>query len=72
MRALYLDPVGGAAGDMILAALIDAGAPADEIRRALHTLPLPPDSFVLEVRRIVAGGLEATQLAVEVREPARS
>jgi len=69
MRAVYLDPVGGAAGDMILAALIDAGAPADEIVRALHTLPLRPGSFSVEVRRVVTGGIEATQLAVAAHEP---
>jgi hypothetical protein len=69
MRAVYLDPVGGAAGDMILAALIDAGAPATEIVRALHTLPLPPGSFSLDVHRVVTGGIEATQLHVTAHEP---
>jgi uncharacterized protein (TIGR00299 family) protein len=64
MRAVYVDPVGGAAGDMILAALIDAGAPAEEVVAALNTLPWPRDSFALDVRRVVAGGLHATQLRV--------
>lgn len=39
-RTLYLDPFGGAAGDMLLGALLDLGAGLDEVRRALATLPL--------------------------------
>jgi pyridinium-3,5-bisthiocarboxylic acid mononucleotide nickel chelatase len=70
MRAVYLDPVGGAAGDMILAALLDAGAPAAEVESALRTLPLPRESFALQVRRVVAGGLHATQITVDVHESA--
>ena len=39
-RLLYLDLVGGAAGDMILAALIDAGAPIERVRGAIAALGL--------------------------------
>lgn len=38
---LYLDCVGGAAGDMVLAALIDAGAPLDAINTELTKLGVP-------------------------------
>ena len=40
MRLLYLDCIGGIAGDMMLAALIEAGVPEDELLDALHTLPI--------------------------------
>jgi uncharacterized protein (DUF111 family) len=40
MRLLYLDCIGGIAGDMTLAALIEAGAPEAELLDALRTLPI--------------------------------
>jgi uncharacterized protein (TIGR00299 family) protein len=39
-RVLYIDCVAGAAGDMLLGALIDAGASHERISRALGELPL--------------------------------
>ncbi len=38
MRTLYADVVGGAAGDMLLAALLDAGAPTDPIEDAVSSV----------------------------------
>ena len=46
---LYLDAVGGVAGDMLLAALIDLGAPAEAIENGLDGLHL--GRFNLEVTR---------------------
>ncbi len=40
MRLLYLDCIGGIAGDMMLAALMEAGVPEAELVDALRTLPL--------------------------------
>lgn len=40
MRTVYFDLVGGAAGDMLLAALIDAGAAEAEVARAIAGLGL--------------------------------
>jgi len=37
-RVLYLDCIGGAAGDMLLGALLDAGADAEAVRRGLRGL----------------------------------
>ena len=38
MRGLYVDVVGGAAGDMLLAALLDAGASPDEVSDAVSAV----------------------------------
>jgi len=40
MKLLYLDCIGGIAGDMMLAALIEAGVPETELLDALRTLPI--------------------------------
>jgi uncharacterized protein (TIGR00299 family) protein len=40
MKLLYLDCIGGIAGDMMLAALIEAGVPEVELLDALRTLPI--------------------------------
>jgi uncharacterized protein (TIGR00299 family) protein len=62
----HFDPVTGASGDMILGALVDAGAPLEEIRETLRTLPLP--EFRLEAAEIRHRGFRATRLTVEVPE----
>ena len=62
MRTVYFDPIGGAAGDMLLASLIDLGAPRDEIEAALRTLPLPPDSFALVAEPVAAQGHRAVRV----------
>ena len=40
---LYFDCFSGASGDMILGALIDAGVPLEDLRRALGSLAIDPD-----------------------------
>jgi uncharacterized protein (TIGR00299 family) protein len=64
MRTVYFDPIGGAAGDMLLGALLDLGAPRAEIEAALRTLPLPPGSFALEAEPVAALGLRAIRVSV--------
>jgi uncharacterized protein (DUF111 family) len=57
-RIAYLDCVGGLAGDMLLAALIDAGGDAERIRRLPRALGLEQVELVLErVERQGAGAL---------------
>lgn len=64
-RVLYLDLVGGAAGDMLMAALIDAGASADAIRSAHRALGLTDVELVLN--EVQSAGLRALQADVMIR-----
>jgi len=57
----FLEPLGGIAGDMFLAAALDAGLDRDALERALKTLAL---DFRLEVTRAEAGGIVGTHLDV--------
>lgn len=59
---LYLDCSSGASGDMILAALIDAGAPIEPIRQQLSRVDLPIQISTHEVTRT---GMRALQLVIE-------
>ncbi len=63
-RILYLDLVGGAAGDMILSALVDAGAPLEAVRAAITAVDLP--RVTLEEREVHPAGLRAKQIEVYV------
>ena len=59
MPSLYLDCVGGVAGDMVLASLIDAGASLDTVRSGL-----PIAGLDLRVERVERQGLAALALTV--------
>ena len=63
---LVFDCFSGIAGDMTLAALIDAGAPLEAIRAGLATLPLP--AFSLRTEAVTRGGMRALLLQVDVPE----
>ncbi len=63
-RAVYFDCPSGAAGDMIVAALIDAGAPADRLREELGKLPL--GGWDLAVREVRRGDVRAVHVEVTV------
>jgi uncharacterized protein (TIGR00299 family) protein len=62
-RVLYLDCVGGLAGDMLLAALVDAGAPADVLQRLPSALGL--DGVRVSTTRVHRQGVAARRVAVE-------
>ena len=63
MTVLYFDCFSGAAGDMILGSLIDAGVPLDAVRRALGTLAIEPDMVWTE--RVNRAGVTATKFCVK-------
>ena len=62
MKTLYFDCFSGAAGDMILGALIDAGLPVDALRAALGTLGV--EGWELTTEKVVKTGITATKLRV--------
>ena len=66
VKVLYFDCFSGAAGDMILAALLDAGAPEEEVRGRLDGLGL--DHWRLEIDTVDKGGLRARRATVVVDE----
>ena len=65
-KILYLEPIGGIAGDMFLAAAIDLGLTADEITSALSSLKLPGWQFA--VSRAVRHAISGTRLDVKVEQ----
>lgn len=70
MRILYFDGAAGAAGDMIIGALLDAGLPFAELQRALGSLAL--DGCEVRVERVVRGGLQAAKFRVIESTPGAS
>jgi len=71
-KVLFIDPFGGAAGDMLLGALIDAGADVDAVRAILAGLRLPGWRLVASRER--HQGFAGVRVTVEVEEeshPAR-
>ncbi len=54
MRIAYLDCSTGISGDMTLAALIDAGVPAELIQRAVDSLGV--EGVRLDVSAVIKGG----------------
>jgi hypothetical protein len=71
-RVLYLDPFGGAAGDMLLGALLDLGAERRAVDHALAGLAL--GGWSLSVERTRHQGFAGTRVTVGVTEagqPAR-
>ncbi|TMK86049.1 MAG: LarC family nickel insertion protein [Actinobacteria bacterium] len=58
----YIDVIGGAAGDMLLAALIDAGAPLDDVRGAIEAVL--PGRFAIDTEIVRRGGIRARLLRI--------
>jgi pyridinium-3,5-bisthiocarboxylic acid mononucleotide nickel chelatase len=65
LNHVHFQPVGGAAGDMTLAALVAAGAPLPEITALLRGLGV---SFDLAVERVEVNGIGTLRAAVEYPE----
>jgi uncharacterized protein (TIGR00299 family) protein len=62
MKTAYIDCFSGISGDMFLGALIDAGLPLDELKRALGSLPL--DHYSLEAKKEIKNGFTGTRFIV--------
>jgi uncharacterized protein (TIGR00299 family) protein len=62
LTVLYFDCFSGASGDMILGSLIDAGVPLADVRRALGSLAVSPDTIWTE--QVVRAGIQATKFNV--------
>ncbi|HXH82230.1 MAG TPA: nickel insertion protein, partial [Candidatus Tectomicrobia bacterium] len=65
-RVAYLDCFSGISGDMLLGALIGAGAPEDALRAELSRLRLP--GWRLETRRVTRAGLAAVKVDVVLED----
>ena len=62
MRVVHFDCPSGASGDMILGALVDAGASIDMLRAELRKLALP--GWQLTAREVTRGAFRATKVDV--------
>jgi len=62
MKTLYFDCFAGAAGDMILGALLDAGLPLGALQQALGSLAV--DGYDVTADRVVKGGITAVKFRV--------
>ncbi len=62
LKILYFDCFSGAAGDMILGALIDAGLPLEALRSGLGALT--GEDWSVSADRVVKGGITATKFRV--------
>jgi pyridinium-3,5-bisthiocarboxylic acid mononucleotide nickel chelatase len=64
VRVAYFDCPSGAAGDMIMASLLDAGVSPARLREELAKLALP--GWTLVVREVMKGDFRATKVDVEI------
>ena len=64
MKIAYFDCFSGIAGDMALAALLDCGAPLDELKAALGTLGLK--GWNLSATPILKSGIHALKVRIEL------
>ena len=67
-RHLHIDPVAGVSGDMLLGALLDAGAPLEAVRADLVGLGLP--DWKLDTERGTRHGLTGTPATVHTADTA--
>lgn len=70
MKIAYFDCFSGASGDMILGSLIDAGLSPKRLREELKKLRIP--TVHLRAKKVLKGGISATQVMVEGKGEKRS
>lgn len=64
MKIAYFDCFSGIAGDMALAALLDAGAPLDELRAALKSLSV--EGWNIESEAVLRSGIHAQSVSISL------
>ena len=69
MKIAYVQSIGGASGDMLLAALVDAGLPLVFLQEELAKLPV--GGYSLSTDQDTRREMRGAKLNVEVKEPAR-
>ena len=69
MRVAYIQPIGGASGDMLLGALVDLGLPLDTLRQDLAKLDI--SGYELEVSQETRREVRGTKLSVKIQDPVR-
>lgn len=62
MKTLYIDPIGGIAGDMLCAALLDLGLPKEEWKQQLASLAL--ENYTIEISSCMRNAFSATHLKI--------
>jgi uncharacterized protein (TIGR00299 family) protein len=65
VRLAYVDCFSGISGDMVVGALVDAGADLSEVARVLSALPI--DEFAIEQEKAEVKGFSATRIHVRTR-----
>jgi hypothetical protein len=65
----FVEPIGGAAGDMLLSALLDAGAPLDAVTAAIDAVL--PGRFVIGTDEVRRHGVRARHLTVSRADGSR-
>lgn len=69
MRITFIDcSIAGVSGDMLTAALIDAGAPAGKVRRAMVAAGEPFGGIEVRINRTRVNELKATRVDVHTRD----
>jgi pyridinium-3,5-bisthiocarboxylic acid mononucleotide nickel chelatase len=63
MNLLYIDPIFGLSGDMMISAFLDAGLPFEELDRLYKKIPLPLPAIRPEKQR--QGIIEGTHLHID-------
>ncbi len=64
MKIAYFDCFSGIAGDMALAALLDAGAPLDELKAALSSLRV--EGWNIESHNVLRSGIHAQSVSISL------
>ena len=68
-RIAYIQSIGGASGDMLLGALVDAGLPLETLRRELARLPV--DGYDIEAVQSTRCEIRGTHLKVNLTDRTR-